>query len=295
MKILLSTFILITSLFIYHQISEHKLCSGFFPENDLYFPVDAINSSSISNEDFNNIMKEVSSIYTPIAEKEGGKLHISGNWNDGTVNAYANRAGKHWYVNMFGGLARHTLMTNDGFAAVICHELGHHLGQQPKTKFFFMSLWASNEGQSDYFATLKCLRKYFESKDNNDWLSRNEPHSIALEKCTNIFDSEKEQAVCIRSTHAGINLANILNSLRDGSNEIELSTPDTKVVRRTYNKHPKAQCRLDTYAAGAFCDKHHEEEIGKRRTTTEGLCTRKQKYEIGIRPRCWYKPVRSIF
>jgi Zn-dependent protease with chaperone function len=54
---------------------------------------------------------------------------------------------------MFGGLARDPLVTKDGFSAVICHEIGHHIAGAPRKGFS----WASNEGQADYFATTKCL------------------------------------------------------------------------------------------------------------------------------------------
>jgi hypothetical protein len=33
---------------------------------------------------------------------------------------------------MFGGLARHELVTDDGFMMVVCHETGHHLGGAPR-------------------------------------------------------------------------------------------------------------------------------------------------------------------
>jgi len=67
---------------------------------------------------------------------------------------------------MFGGLARHETMTPDGFATVVCHELGHHLGGVPKKFSWFGNSWASNEGQADYFGIMKCLRKMFEHEDN---------------------------------------------------------------------------------------------------------------------------------
>ena len=70
-----------------------------------------------------------------------------------TVNANASQRGRTWIVNMYGGLARRPEITPDGFAMVLCHELGHHMGGFP-----FVSGWAANEGQSDLFATLSCGR-----------------------------------------------------------------------------------------------------------------------------------------
>ena len=45
-------------------------------------------------------------------------------------------------------------MTPDGFALVLCHELGHHLAGNPRVQ-----AWAANEGQSDYFSTQSCARE----------------------------------------------------------------------------------------------------------------------------------------
>lgn len=79
-------------------------------------------------------------------------------------NASAQRMGSTWVVNMYGGLARHNEITIDGFALVLCHEIGHHLGGAPKYGGF--NTWGTNEGGSDYFATLKCLRRIFQNDDN---------------------------------------------------------------------------------------------------------------------------------
>jgi len=45
------------------------------------------------------------------------------------VNAYASvdKQGQQ-FIHMFGGLARHPLMTEDAFLLVACHEFGHHYG-----------------------------------------------------------------------------------------------------------------------------------------------------------------------
>ena len=140
--------------------------TGFLPENDLYVGVNDKMASDMTEARFNEIIDEVDAVYAPIVKQRGGNLKWARKWDDGTVNASAQRFFTTYQVNMFGGLARHELVTDDAFALVVCHELGHHLGGAPKVGGLMMR-WASNEGQSDYFASLKCFRKVYES-DNNE-------------------------------------------------------------------------------------------------------------------------------
>lgn len=130
---------------------------GIVPENDLNISVHAKRTGGISEETFNSVIDEAEELYTSIISGMGGTLEIERNWEDGTVNAYAQRLGSTWKVSMFGGLARHETITRDGFALVVCHEIGHHIGGAPKKVSYWSNPWASNEGQADYFATLKCL------------------------------------------------------------------------------------------------------------------------------------------
>ena len=110
----------------YH--SYQSLCSGFMPKNDLWIPEGDKSAGGLSEEEFNAVIDKLDRIYRPIISGKGGELVFSKYWSDGTVNASAIQWFGYWYVNMYGGMARHKLMTSDSFAMVACHELGHHLG-----------------------------------------------------------------------------------------------------------------------------------------------------------------------
>lgn len=133
---------------------------GIVPENNMNIPFNAKSVYTIDQTEFNAVIDKVTAIYDPVVTQMGGELSVERNWDDGTVNAYASRRGGTWNIHMFGGLARHEAITSDGFALVVCHELGHHIGGAPKKGGWF-GTWATNEGQADYFSTLKCLRKVF--------------------------------------------------------------------------------------------------------------------------------------
>lgn len=261
--------------------------TGFLPENDLYIPVNAEFGTDMTEVKFNAIIDRIDSVYSKIVKEQGGTLKWNRNWTDGTVNASAQRFLSTWTVNMYGGLARHPLVTDDAFALVVCHELGHHLGGAPKIGGF-MSKWASNEGQSDYFATLKCFRKVYGSDDNIKIVSEMNVPAIVEDKCRDNFKDEKEVALCIRGAMGGKSLALLLGSLRNTTG-IDFDTPDQNVVDTTDNAHPAAQCRLDTYFAGAICDKSANEDVSNK-DFSKGVCSRKNGYVDGVRPLCWYKP-----
>src|SRR5687768_16763139 len=114
------------------------------PPNDLHLQDNIFEfQSNVSEEEFNRVIERAEDVYGPVMEQFGATLEINRLWDNSTVNASAYQSGRTWYVNMYGGLARRPEVTPDGFAMVLCHELGHHLGGFP-----FSLSWAANEGQS---------------------------------------------------------------------------------------------------------------------------------------------------
>ena len=261
--------------------------TGFAPENDLNISTSQKSINGIDEAQFNAVIDEVKAIYEPIIINNGDKMVINRKWEDGTVNASAQRIGKKVIINMFGGLARHNLITRDGFAIVMCHELGHHLGGAPKIGGW-MNKWASNEGQSDYFATLKCFRKVYFNDNNLEKVSKMDIDPVVEAKCNAQWTNADEAALCKRSAMAAKSTADLLASLRR-SDAPKFDTPDANVVSRTNNRHPAAQCRLDTYFAGSLCDKDMNEDVSQDDPII-GTCSRTDGYQTGLRSLCWYKP-----
>ncbi len=266
--------------------SEVHLCK-FAPENNLYISADDKAANTITEQRFNAVIDRVEAVYKPIVKAKGGNLVVQRNWTDGTVNAYASRSGTTWNVAMFGGLARHQYVTEDGFMMVVCHELGHHIGGAPK-KGGFGSAWASNEGQSDYFATLKCMRAILEKDDNETIVSKMQIDASAAQKCEATYKSSNEIALCKRLAMGGKSLAMLLGDLGGNSN-VNFNTPDQSKVSATNHNHPQAQCRLDTYFNGALCDKALSDEVDQA-DVTKGVCLKRDGFTEGTRPLCWYKP-----
>lgn len=264
---------------------------GIFPENNVRIPVSRFTMAS-EKVDFDREIKRLHDLYAPVFEKQGRTLDIRGAWDDATVNAYATRESNTSVVQMFGGLFRHPLVTVDAFDLVICHELGHHIGGAPKKKVVFWETWAANEGQSDYFATLKCSREAWKNDDNAAIVAAMTIPASVTSGCQKNFDQPADVALCQRGAMAGKSLADTLGSLATSESArvtTDFEKPDSAVVSKTDDNHPKAQCRLDTYFAGAVCSKSQNDALSEKDPTV-GTCSSEKGDATGIRPVCWYKP-----
>jgi len=262
---------------------------SFMPDNQLFLEDDSaneVNANGIDEAYFNAIIEKAQAIYAPIVAQHGGNLTIEGDWSNSTVNAYANRSGNNWTVAMFGGMARRNEITKDGFALVICHELGHHLAGYP----FYVRQWAANEGNSDYYATAGCAAKLFTDKAP---APTPEPTPTPKSPCPFVPETEStpckgfsfayDKTVCQRSLDGSLSITKLLAVL-GGQRIPTIETPDTSVVNKTSDSHPKAQCRLDTMYQGIICS----------RVWNDGIIP-ENKNEMAIvscseRPACWYKP-----
>lgn len=261
---------------------------GFLPKNNFNIPVSKSLRTGITEAQFTSVIDTVEAIYAPIVSEYGGKLEVVRKWTDGTVNAYAEQVGDVWKVSMFGGLARHKTITADGFALVVCHELGHHIGGAPKVEGWFGPEWATNEGGSDYFATLKCLREFFAEDDNIALMENATIDAFAEQKCVEQFTEEVDQAICMRNSLAGASVAGLFMDLRKEQTRPKYDTPDTSEVTQTADEHPQTQCRFDTYWAGAICNVDKSVPVDQQ-DYKAGSCVA-ESHEIGLRPRCWFMP-----
>lgn len=270
--------------------------------------------NDMTEQEFNRILNKVKRIYAPIVKKITGKpLVVSKKWKGGffssgnKVNAYAKKTiftGKN-KIKMYGGLARYHTMTSDAFAMVACHEIGHHIGGAPYIKIRgSLKLKMSNEGQSDYFATLKCFKRYAIGDDNQAIVDsfKDIPEIVSL-KCSEVYSNTEDVNICIRSSMAGRDLAYTLHDLtskrskkgKKNTNHLKkpkFKTPNTRVVKTTMASHPDAQCRLDTYFKGALCDANLDDFLSD--DFKKGTCHRESsEFTEGFRPLCWFKPSKT--
>lgn len=265
------------------------LCEGILPPNDMKIPVNSVMSGDggINQADFDDVLDQVEAYYESVVAARGGNLIVRRLWDDPTVNASAMQMGSSYYINMYGGLARHKEITKDGFMLVACHEMGHHVAGAPKNSGWTGS-WASNEGQADYYSTLRCLRYLLNDSDNHKWADENTIDPIAMDRCQRLYNTTEEELLCGRLAMAGMSVALLFNDLRQDG-EPAFDTPDQNVVDRTQNGHPATQCRLDTYFEGAACIHNIDESLSDS-DPKKGTCNRSEGMADGVRPLCWFAP-----
>ena len=247
------------------------------------------NFDTVSEQNFFEIIQRLHKIYSPDIEKKSGlKFLMIADWKSTTVNIYANRLVDAWIVSVNGGFARTYGMTDDSFALAVCHEIGHHLGGAPRT--FLHARWPAAEGQADYFATSKCLKRYYADLESEEAYVINKysvPNKI-LEDCRGIYKNQEDFKICVRSQMATIDFAQFLNSFPDVRTLATFEAKDPKVVKGTNtNDYPKDQCRIDTLYQGSLCDIHSSVATSDSDAKL-GHCNDESK--PGTRPRCWYKP-----
>ena len=289
MKKLLTLNILLTILFS-NPLSACKLdgSEGIVPENNLSISEFSKDANSMTKKVFSKIIDRIAKEYRPFIKEIGGRLVVKKRWSNDTVNAFAEKKGKRYIVTLMGGLARHQAVTADGFALVVCHEFGHHVGGSPVMTSAPRGWKVSNEGQADYFATQKCFKRVFGSDDNENLISNMTVPALVTQRCGESYSNSSDIALCQRTAMAGKSLATLFQQLRE-SPEISFATPDPKIIWTTYNMHPKPQCRLDTYLQGALCT-HDERAPISFVDHRVNFCNSDDGDTVGIRPRCWFNP-----
>lgn len=278
------------------------------PPNDMHLEDDLRRiDANIDETLFNEIIDRALVTYVPLAKKHGAGITVNREWENPMVNASAGRLYKFWMLNFYGGLARRPEMTPDGFALVVCHELGHLFAGYPfKRTMFGRLVWHSIEGEADYYATHVCARELWKEEKEVNSL-----HSITVDPwakiyCDQAWPTVEQRDLCYRIANASQSLASLLSR---GKSDPLVNTPDPAKVRKTFTKHPAAQCRLDTYMNGALCpaEFHLEKIPGKKyvpwlrslkkaeREAALVSCHQAKGDEVGVRPQCWFRPRKDLF
>lgn len=240
--------IVLLSLLIGSRAHSAEQC---FPESELRFPVSHKKGLGEGVNEFEArslIDRFTRTLGAIIKSERGKKLIINLEWENERVNAHCTLDDyDNPVINILGGMIRHPEMTRDGLLLILCHELGHYMGGEPK-KFRGRSTlksWASVEGQADYFATSSCLPLIF-----NDQVETKAIYSEDEEKVENA-EKRCTSDDCVRASLAGLAVARLFASLKMGIETPTLAKEDRYQSPVTLQTHPTPQCRLDTFVAGA--------------------------------------------
>jgi hypothetical protein len=266
--------------------------ADILPPNDLHLEdsIFGFAEGGLTQVQFDGVIDHILSKYEPIAQRKGATITVNRLWDDPTVNAGALREGTSWQVWMFGGLARRPEVTPDAFAIVMCHELGHLVAGFPH---YFMTDMAV-EGQSDYFATMSCVDLIWGEQLEENAKFRKDVKPEVKAECDAAFKEVDEQNLCYRTVTGSLALGDLmayLQSQRDGVEvAVNMAQHDPSEVEATFEGHPKAQCRLDTYIAGALCNKKYNIDVVPTKDDHVNYHCAVERQESYVRPRCWFKP-----
>lgn len=219
--------------------------------------------AKISIPDAENIIKEFTYAYENEVIKDGKRYVVNKKWSDNTFDLSIKlNADNSLVLLITKGAIENKKMTKDAFRLILCHEFGHYFGGAPKKN---NQHWASSEGQSDYYATSKCIKRMLPQDDN--FIQR-------VKNATLLF---------------GQMLA-IMNN--EDSKKISLEAKDSREVMSMDTTHPSAQCRVDTMIAGLNCPLSEKVEFSNTNPDVGACLESSIRPEIaaGARPRCWYRP-----
>ena len=275
--------------------------NGHHPNRMTFLDSSNGRTSGITKERYLQLLSKVYEEFKSDFAQRGFQFSAIDTWEDKNFNAYAMatcaeqlegfKTGQQIEcrgrrdIRLFtvtGGLARASLVTEDGFLLAACHEIGHHIAGAPLRADVM-----SNEGQSDYFAAMKCARRIFSKEDNVlEMQKRIVPGHITRE-CETSFSTPQDIALCQRVSMGAWSITRLLTAAPPAT--ISFTTPDPTVVETTFMSHPQAQCRFDTYFAGAVCTADMNRDFDMTNPNV-GACTRQAGDKRGVRPLCWYKP-----
>jgi hypothetical protein len=255
------------------------------------------------------------------AADEDSILHCS--WLSDFTNADAGRSRQEtgWSIGVGGGLARLPTMTPEGFTLVLCHEIGHLFGGFPflREGFTGLALPVSVDGQADYFAAQVCARKIW-AQDDNASNAQGVPYEqmiepLAVTRCQAVYEAQEERELCYKTVFAGMVFVKTLGRTVNPDEHPSVGTPDLNEVEITDNYHPAAQCRLDTFLAGALCPTvlqanrnsaavyydetripgYDQSSPGGEAARSEALAAscHENFWPEGARPRCWFSPEQT--
>lgn len=254
-------------------------------------PGHRINQEQLSREvpqNFIAIEKSIIHLFKSEVNAQGGEIIVEHLLDDLNVGASAARSGRRWFIKVKAGMIFHRLVDDEIYAAVFCHELGHHLGGAP---FKFPKVrrkdWVSVEGQADYFTTNICLKRYYATQDNETILKTQSIPSFLEKNCAEKTQGENYY-ICLRNALVAQKLGNFLArgfTSRRGNRakKPNLLRPSRTHVRKTLIEHPEPQCRLDTFYQGSLC----HQSLGGNELLN---CPDTYTFNSGARPLCWYVP-----
>lgn len=220
MKIIISLFILMNLSLSYAGICPND-------RKDLFcIPPEKILNSEMTINEFFNIPIKIFNLYKKDFDQLPYPVTLNAQWESPYFGAGVSLYENSYKLMVLGGMTRMPEMTLDAYAAIICHEIGHIIGGEPKQTIPIAD-WASAEGQADFFSASTCLPKYFKSEG--------------------MIDSELIQKRVEKAGYEFIHIASVIESVPKNKILKREAIKLPKVSETITNIYPTLQCRYETY------------------------------------------------
>ena len=246
MKTSISILLLMSSITIFAQDRV-----GEYPPSRRYAPF----IKEVTKQKFDQAIIELKNIYI---DNDGlSKIVFDPRWENSFTVAYAaHRQGK-WIIYVNGGMARAIHMTMDSFKMLLCHEVGHLVGGAP---FATGNRWAAAEGQADYFAASKCMKRVLKDKDNHEFLKDKNIPTHVIAACQDAYSDINSQNICQRTALAGINLTSAFSYMLNEAPP-SVDTVDNSTVSQTlFDDYPSRRIRARNRVPNQSIVRHVQSE-----------------------------------
>jgi len=211
---------------------------------------------SISQNDFNNLIKNFQELFSPMVKKLTGKdLKIINGWSvfkfdEGGFNPNMDyNSNKSPEIFMPGGFAKRT-SSSITLELVMCHELGHIIGGAPLDiiENEYGEFKISSEGQADYWSG-SCLRKLWANRDLSSIISSfpdKEFLSFHQDQCSKVYvDNDQGTNICIVTALAGFDFIDIARKVTEQFISYEKSISHNLVEEERYTEEEFDSLRKD--------------------------------------------------
>ena len=204
-------------------------------------------SGPLRVEDFNLITNEfITKVWVHHMQGENLNIVTRFEWENPYLMAGSSRIGSNFTIIFSGAFVRLPLMNRLGVAFILCHELAHLKGGEPRIQADPLSLWASAEGQSDYWAATVCLPEFMQKSASvfKDVLVSKESLRICKD--------HNNPVVCAQIITSG---ETFLKATAEWVKAEPVSLTDNwdhSVVDKVNRSYPTPQCRLQTVVHGAL-------------------------------------------
>ncbi|KYG68472.1 hypothetical protein AZI87_04280 [Bdellovibrio bacteriovorus] len=218
------------------QVQESK--SNYF-----YLPVGSKNVSNLTEVDYATLIGQfLVKNFAKVQTATGKNLVIPYEWQSPYFAAFAQQKEDSMQISLWGGMARAPGATKAALAAILCHELGHIIGGEPR-QTIPGSDWASTEGQSDFYAASNCLPELLTAY----------PELVPVIE-DDVRKACDQNTLCERSMQAGLEMIRFVQqySYRDYV-PVNINTPAAATNELVRNTYPSDQCRLDSFVQGSLC------------------------------------------